>query len=93
MIEALDTVNEPLISLNVGDPPIRGAVVSEILNYNRFKTSSLGYANISKPNTEVNRWIIDDGKIRARQTTIFYALTDENNNYLLNENSEILTTD
>jgi hypothetical protein len=68
-------------------------VVSEILNYNRFKTSSLGYANISKPNIEVNRWIIDDGKIRARQTTIFYSLTDENNDYLLDENSEILTTD
>jgi hypothetical protein len=68
-------------------------VVSEILNYNRFKTSSLGYANIPKPNIEVNRWIIDDGKNRSRASINFYALRDENNDFLLNEIGEILTTE
>jgi hypothetical protein len=35
------------------------AIVSEILNYNRFKTSSLGYAQTIVPNEEVYRNIID----------------------------------
>jgi hypothetical protein len=33
-------------------------LVSEILNYNRFKTSSLGYAQPFKPNQEIFRNII-----------------------------------
>ena len=33
-------------------------LVSEILNYNRFKSSSLGYAQPFKPNPEVQRSII-----------------------------------
>lgn len=33
-------------------------LVSEILNYNRFKTSSLGYAQEFKTNPEINRNII-----------------------------------
>ena len=33
-------------------------LVSEILNYNRFKSSSLGYAQTIKPNAEVQRSII-----------------------------------
>ena len=35
------------------------ALVSEILNYNRFKTSSLGYAQTIVPNSEVYRNIVD----------------------------------
>jgi hypothetical protein len=34
------------------------ALVSEILNYNRFKTSSLGYAPPFTPNAEIQRNII-----------------------------------
>ena len=33
-------------------------LVSEILNYNRFKSSSLGYAQTIKPNAEIQRNII-----------------------------------
>ena len=33
-------------------------LVSEILNYNRFKSSSLGYAQAIQPNVEVQRSII-----------------------------------
>ena len=33
-------------------------LVSEILNYNRFKSSSLGYAQTFSPNAEVQRSII-----------------------------------
>jgi hypothetical protein len=33
-------------------------IVSEILNYNRFKSSSLGYAQTIKPNAEIQRSII-----------------------------------
>ena len=33
-------------------------LVSEILNYNRFKSSSLGYAQTFSPNVEVQRSII-----------------------------------
>ena len=33
-------------------------LVSEILNYNRFKTSSLGYANTADINPEISRNII-----------------------------------
>jgi hypothetical protein len=33
-------------------------LVSEILNYNRFKTSNLGYAQESKPHPEIARNII-----------------------------------
>ena len=32
-------------------------LVSEILNYNRFKSSSLGYAQTIKPNAEIQRSI------------------------------------
>jgi hypothetical protein len=35
------------------------ALVSEILNYNRFKTSSLGFAQTIVPNSEVYRNIVD----------------------------------
>ena len=34
------------------------ALVSEILNYNRFKSSSLGYARGFTPNPEIQRNII-----------------------------------
>lgn len=33
-------------------------LVSEILNYNRFKSSSLGFAQAFRPNTEIQRSII-----------------------------------
>jgi hypothetical protein len=39
------------------------AIVSEILNYNRFKTSSLGYAQTIVPNEEVYRNIIDSSNV------------------------------
>lgn len=35
-------------------------LVSEILNYNRFKTSSLGVSQIIKPNPEIQRNIVDN---------------------------------
>jgi hypothetical protein len=46
------------------------ALVSEILNYNRFKTSSLGFAQTIVPNSEVFRNIID-----APSLPKFYSVT------------------
>jgi hypothetical protein len=47
----LDTLNG-LDSVNIS------ALVSEILNYSRYKTSMLGYALVSNPNSEVTRNIV-----------------------------------
>jgi hypothetical protein len=45
------------------------ALVSEILNYNRFKTSSLGFAQTIVPNSEVYRNIVD-----SRTLPKFYSV-------------------
>jgi len=65
-------------------------LVSEILNYNRFKTSSLGYAQTFRPNSEVQRNIIDGFLFSAKPDTSL-TLFDENGEVLTNENGEILT--
>ena len=65
-------------------------LVSEILNYNRFKTSSLGYARSFVPNTEIQRSIIDTGIVASNN--YIYILTDENGLRLTDENMSVLTT-
>ncbi len=66
-------------------------LVAEILNYNRFKTSSLGYAQPIKPNTEIQRNILDNS---ANSSPLFsYILRDENNEQLTDEFGEILLTE
>lgn len=66
-------------------------IVSEILNYNRFKTSSLGYAQKFKPNEEVFRSIIDTG-VPLSNSSYVYILTDENGLRIIDENNDFLTT-
>jgi len=67
------------------------ALVSEILNYNRFKTSSLGYAQTFKPNVEVQRNVID-GFIFSEKTKKPSILYNETGEVLTNEYGEPLTT-
>jgi hypothetical protein len=67
------------------------ALVSEILNYNRFKTSSLGYAQTFKPNVEVQRNIID-GFIFSEKTIAPTILYDETGEPLTDEYGAALTT-
>ena len=73
-------------------------LVSEILNYNRFKTSSLGYAQTFKPNPQIQRNIIDGytpfipnppPPPPIRSTII---LTDENGEDITDETGSLLTT-
>jgi len=64
-------------------------IVSEVLNYNRFKSSSLGYAQKFIPNTEIQRTIID-GYYTTTPTTTLYnesgeLLSDELGKYLTTE--------
>ena len=66
-------------------------IVSEILNYNRFKTSSLGYAQKFIPNEEIQRSIIDNGVVLVNSSYI-YILTDENGLRIIDENNDFLTT-
>jgi hypothetical protein len=49
---------EVLDNLGAIDNVELNSVVSEILNYNRFKTSFIGYADSFRPNAEVARNII-----------------------------------
>lgn len=63
-------------------------LVSEILNYNRFKTSSLGYAQPFAPNAEVQRNIIE-GSISSNP----FALLDEIGKAIMDENRRTLTTE
>ena len=64
-------------------------LVSEILNYNRFKSSSLGYAQTIKPNAEIQRWILDTGyPISAINP---FILTDETGASLTTELGTSLT--
>jgi hypothetical protein len=67
------------------------ALVSEILNYNRFKTSSLGYAQTFKPNAEVQRNVID-GLIFSEKTLLPSILVDEYGVPLTDEYGQPLTT-
>jgi len=69
-------------------------LVSEILNYNRFKTSSLGYAQTFKPNPQVQRNIIDGFAITTPTPPPInpIILYDENSETITDEFGEILTT-
>jgi hypothetical protein len=65
------------------------AFVSELLNYNRFKTSSLGYAKEFKPNTEIQRSIIDTSALYV--SIPVSILSNENGFILVDENGNALT--
>jgi len=65
-------------------------MVSEVLNYNRFKSSSLGYAQKFIPNPEIQRTIIDGYSITTLPSTI---VSDESGELLANEFREYLTTE
>jgi len=65
-------------------------LVSEILNYNRFKSSSLGYASGFTPNQEVQRNIIDSNTTTNNTSNILF---DENGEVLTNDLGETLTTE
>lgn len=62
-------------------------LVAEILNYNRYKSSSLGYSQKFIPNQEVLRNIIDIPNFNED------ILLDEAGNPLLEGSGQILTTD
>jgi len=68
-------------------------LVSEILNYNRFKSSSLGYAPVITPNKEVSRWIIDDGMTQSARNIDNSYIKDENSQILTDENGDPITLD
>jgi len=83
-MQILDTLK------GVDDVQLSG-LVSEILNYNRFKTSSLGYAQTFTPNAEVQRNIVDGFLFSTKEVTSL-TLLNEYGEVLTNENGEILTT-
>ena len=60
-------------------------IVAELLNYNRFKSSSLGYAQPFQTNPEIERNIID-GPALIRT----YAITASDNS--INENNSVVFT-
>ena len=64
------------------------AFVSELLNYNRFKTSSLGYAREFKPNAEIQRSIIDTSAPTSIPVSI---LSNEDGFILVDENGDTIT--
>ena len=66
-------------------------LVSELLNYNRFKSSSLGYARGFTPNPEIQRNIIDNNTLNNTLNTPV-VLFNENGELLTNEIGETLTT-
>jgi len=65
-------------------------IVSEVLNYNRFKSSSLGYAQTFISNPEIQRTIIDGYSTTTLPSTI---VTDESGELLADELREYLTTE
>jgi hypothetical protein len=65
-------------------------LVAEILNYNRYKSSSLGYAQKFIPNQEIQRNIIDIGGV---VTVISKTLTNEYGIALTDETGQKLTTE
>ena len=71
-------------------------LVSELLNYNRFKSSSLGYSRGFTPNPRIQRNIIDgyyNFSISNTSINTRFALFDQNGELLTNENGQILTTE
>jgi len=65
-------------------------LVAEVLNYNRYKSSSLGYAQKFIPNQEIQRNIIDIGGV---VTLISKIVTNEYGAILTDENGNNLTTE
>jgi hypothetical protein len=71
-------------------------LVSELLNYNRFKSSSLGYSRGFTPNPQIQRNIVDgyyNFSVSNSSVNTRFALFDENGQLITNELGQILTTE
>jgi hypothetical protein len=68
-------------------------LVSELLNYRRFKSSSLGYSRGFTPNPQIQRNIVDGYYESTVSVNTTFALFDENGELITNESGELLTTE
>jgi hypothetical protein len=71
-------------------------LVSELLNYNRFKSSSLGYSRGFTPNPIIKRNIVDgyyNYSVSNSSVNTRFALFDQNGQLITNELGQILTTE